>query len=312
MFRNKLISVTGEIDGAAPNTKDIIVFGQDTLSTFSDADGVKNIYIPADSNLLPFAQRIVNSKESSIVIVDTSHAKSFRRITRVDRDMFGKTPSIIFILASSPLVKFRLQVKQDIQETKLSNIVGVIPGKTKSSEQVLFSGHYDHLGIGKPNAQGDSIFNGANDDAAGVTAVIMLSKYYNKIKNNDRTLIFSAFTAEELGGFGSKYFSQQLDPEKVVAMFNIEMIGTESKWGINSAYITGYEKSGLAKILEKNLEGSKFKFYPDPYIAQDLFYRSDNAVLAALGVPAHTISTSKMDDEPYYHKQDDPQSRCLY
>ena len=59
------------------------------------------------------------------------------------------------------------------------------------------------------------------------------------------------------------------------------------------------------KILEKNLAGSSFKFYPDPYTAQNLFYRSDNASLAKLGVPAHTISTSKMDNEPNYHKVTD-------
>jgi Zn-dependent M28 family amino/carboxypeptidase len=96
-----------------------------------------------------------------------------------------------------------------------------------------------------------------------------------------------------------------MDAAKVVAMFNIEMIGTESKWGKGSAYITGYEKTDMGKILEKNLEGSTFKFYPDPYPDQNLFYRSDNATLARLGVPAHTISTSKMDSEPNYHKQSD-------
>ena len=92
-------------------------------------------------------------------------------------------------------------------------------------------------------------------------------------------------------------------------MFNIEMIGTESKWGVNSAYITGYEKTDMGKILEKNLLGSNFAFHPDPYAPQNLFYRSDNATLARQGVPAHTISTSKMEeppnDEPNYHKQSD-------
>ena len=128
-------------------------------------------------------------------------------------------------------------------------------------------------------------------------------------KNNERTLIFVAFTAEEIGGYGSQYFSKQLNPDKVVAMFNIEMIGTESKWGTNSAFITGFEKSDLGKIVQANLVGSKFKFEPDPYPKQNLFYRSDNATLAALGVPAHTISTAKMDEvpnnEPNYHKVSD-------
>ena len=140
----------------------------------------------------------------------------------------------------------------------------------------------------------------------GVNAVIMLAKYFAQQKNNERTIIFVAFTGEESGEFGSRYFSKQLDPTKVVAMFNIEMIGTdEVKWGKNSAYITGYERTNMGKILRRNLKGSHFKFYPDPYPDQHLFYRSDNATLARLGVPAHTISTSKMDSEPHYHKPSD-------
>ena len=133
----------------------------------------------------------------------------------------------------------------------------------------------------------------------------MLAKYFKKIKNNERTLVFAAFTAEETGGFGSQYFSKQLEPDKVAAMFNIEMIGTDSKWGKNSAYITGYEKTDMGNIMAKNLEGTGFTFHPDPYPDQQLFYRSDNATLARLGVPAHTISTSKMDSEPFYHTVDD-------
>lgn len=88
-------------------------------------------------------------------------------------------------------------------------------------------------------------------------------------------------------------------------MFNIEMIGTESKWGANSAFITGYERSDFGSLLQESLQGSGFVFHPDPYPSQNLFYRSDNATLAALGVPAHTVSTSKMDGEKYYHTVDD-------
>jgi Zn-dependent M28 family amino/carboxypeptidase len=73
----------------------------------------------------------------------------------------------------------------------------------------------------------DSIYNGANDDAAGTTAMMLLAKYYAAAKNNDRTLIFAAFTAEEVGGFGAQYFSKQFNPLDVKAMFNIEMIGSE-------------------------------------------------------------------------------------
>jgi RNA polymerase sigma factor (sigma-70 family) len=199
-----------------------------------------------------------------------------------------------------------------IESLNLANVVSVIPGKSLPNEYVIFSGHYDHLGINSARAvNGDSIYNGANDDAAGTTAMILLSKYYKKLNNNERTLVFAAFTAEEVGGFGAQYFSKQFDPATVKAMFNLEMIGTESKWGRNSAYITGYEKTDMGAILQKNLAGTTFTFYPDPYTDQNLFYRSDNATLARLGVPAHTISTSKMDNEPlnYIQKQKKQGSR---
>jgi Zn-dependent M28 family amino/carboxypeptidase len=186
-------------------------------------------------------------------------------------------------------------------------VAGMIPGKSKATEIVVFSGHYDHLGILKAVDQ-DSIANGADDDASGTTAMIALAKYYKKLNNNERTLIFVAFTAEEIGGFGARYFSQQLNPDEVVAMFNIEMIGKDSKFGKNTAFITGYEKSDFGKILQKNLQGTAFTFHPDPYTDQNLFYRSDNATLAALGVPAHTISTDKIDIDKLYHTVKDEYS----
>ena len=117
--------------------------------------------------------------------------------------------------------------------------------------------------------------------------------------------MFVAFTAEEIGGFGSQYFSRQLDPDQIVAMFNIEMIGKPSKWGRDAAFVTGYERSDFGAILERNVQGSGFSFNPDPYPEQNLFYRSDNATLARLGVPAHTISTDQIDVDPYYHTVDD-------
>ena len=184
-----------------------------------------------------------------------------------------------------------------------NNVIGILIGKSRPDEYVVFSAHYDHLGV-KNNGE-DKVFNGANDDASGTTAVIALAKYFKELNQNERTIIFVTFTGEELGGYGSKFFSENIDAKKVIAMFNIEMIGTESKWGKNSAYITGYEKSDFGTILQKNLQGSNFNFNPDPYPKEQLFYRSDNARLASLGVPAHTISTSKMDSEPNYHKLSD-------
>ncbi|MCH5598112.1 M20/M25/M40 family metallo-hydrolase [Niabella ginsengisoli] len=245
-----------------------------------------------------------SSDKNLIVLVDNSFADRFTRLALLKRNFFKTNASVVFVLGDVDTTDFSLTAKHTIKESKLSNVVGVLPGKKLKAEYVVFSGHYDHIGIGEPE-NGDSIYNGANDDASGTTAVMELAKYFKSANNNERTLIFAAFTAEEVGGFGSQYFSKQLAPEKVIAMFNIEMIGTDSKWGKNSAYITGYEKTSMGDILQKNLQGSGFTFHPDPYPDQQLFYRSDNATLARLGVPAHTISTSKMDSEPNYHKASD-------
>ncbi|RYE53615.1 MAG: M20/M25/M40 family metallo-hydrolase, partial [Sphingobacteriales bacterium] len=196
------------------------------------------------------------------------------------------------------------EYKRDELSHELNNIVGILPGKSKSDEFVIFSAHYDHIGI-IPTLSNDSIANGADDNASGVSGIIELAKYFSRKNDNERTLIFVAFTAEEIGGYGSQYFAKQFNPAKIIAMFNLEMIGKHSKFGKNNAFLTGYQYSDFGKILKKNLKDSEFKFYPDPYPNENLFYRSDNASLAQLGVPAHTISSAQIDKDKLYHTVDD-------
>jgi hypothetical protein len=305
MTKAKFISASGTVDGVAVETSNIIAVTTVPALKMDEDAGYTKVVLDSAANLLSEAFKIINNDKKTIVFVNTAHAKNFSRLRRFKRESFEEKQPVIFVLTDSNPSKYSFEVTHEISTSSLANVVGVLPGKSKKDELVIFSAHYDHLGIGKANAAGDSVYNGANDDAAGTTAVMMLANYFRKLGNNERTLVFVAFTAEEIGGFGSQYFSKQIDADKTVAMFNIEMIGTESQWGKNSAYITGYEKSDFGKILQGNLAGSNFKFEPDPYPKQNLFYRSDNATLAALGVPAHTISTSKMDTEKFYHTQDD-------
>lgn len=212
--------------------------------------------------------------------------------------------NILFLLADDSITSVTAQVANKVQTMPLTNVVGMIPGKKKADEMVVFSAHYDHIGI-LPTIDGDSIANGADDNASGTAAVVELARHFSNKGKPERTLIFVAFTAEEIGGYGSQYFSEQLDPEKIVAMFNIEMIGKPSKFGANTAFITGFERSDFGKIVQGNLESTAYVFHPDPYPDQNLFYRSDNATLARLGVPAHTISTVPIDTDPYYHTVND-------
>lgn len=309
VIRTKPTSAEGNFDGQPLEAKNIIAVTTTPELTINNTSGYQLVHVSKDSNYRNEVSKYLQSDKNLLVVIDTSFSKNFPNLGRLRQQQFKKNSNIIFVLSAFAPVNYNLHLKHEITEQKLANVVGVLPGKSMKDEYVVFSGHYDHLGIGKPDTKGDSIYNGANDDAAGTTAVIMLAKYFSKLKNNERTLVFVAFTAEEVGGYGSQYFSKQLNPDKVVAMFNIEMIGTESKWGTNSAYITGYERSDFGKILQANLTDSKFHFEPDPYPKQNLFFRSDNATLARFGVPAHTISTSKMEEapnnEPNYHKQSD-------
>jgi hypothetical protein len=300
----KQVTISAILDGVAADSKNIVVITFQPELQADQNSGYEMATISAGANLFSEASKYAKAGKNMVVLVDTSFTKSFGRLSVFKRNGFKSNNNTIFILGTSAPKTFTVTAKHEVTEQKLANVVGILPGKSKKNEYVIFSGHYDHIGIGKP-VNGDSIYNGANDDAAGTTAVILLAKYFKALNNNERTIIFAAFTAEEVGGFGASYFSKQFEPEKVMAMFNIEMIGTDSKWGKNSAYITGYEKTDMGEILQKNLVGTGFTFHPDPYPDQQLFYRSDNATLARLGVPAHTISTSKMDSEPNYHKVSD-------
>ena len=304
LARMKQVNLTATFEGSSVDPQRIVVVTTETEITIDQSSGYSTRQIKAGTDLFIEATSAAGAPKNMIVLVDSSFVNNFPRLTFFKRSRFKSDKNIVFILGSELPKNFRISATHEVKEQKAANVVGVLPGKSKKDEIVIFSGHYDHLGVGK-SVNGDSIFNGANDDAAGITAVILLAKYFAAIKNNERTLVFAAFTAEELGGYGSQFFSQKFPPEKVMAMFNIEMIGTESKWGKNSAYISGFEKSDMGSILQKNLEGSGFTFHPDPYPAMQLFYRSDNATLARLGVPAHSISTSKMDAEPNYHKVTD-------
>lgn len=255
-----------------------------------------------------FREIVLNNPDQAIVWVDPSFASQLARFKKIysreDISPAGESAKPkavkVFILAEEQPQNFQIQADSKTQEFPLFNVAAVIPGKSKAQEYIIFSSHYDHIGI-LPAVEGDSIANGADDNASGTTAMISLAKYYKNLDQNERTLIFVAFTAEEIGMFGSKYFSTHIDADKVVAMINIEMIGKDSKFGPNSLYITGYNNSNLGPLMQENVKGTAFTFNPDPYPQQNLFYRSDNAVLAALGVPAHTFSTSQIDKDTYYH-----------
>jgi Zn-dependent M28 family amino/carboxypeptidase len=186
----------------------------------------------------------------------------------------------------------------------LYNMVGILPGHSKPGESIIFSAHYDHVGRNRFGENGE-IFNGANDNASGTTAVLMLARYFAMRNDNERTLIFCLFAGEELGLLGSAAFVHLIEPQSVKVVINIEMIGKTNRTGRKGFFITGSQHSDLEKILKKNLKNEKVKIRYEGDDWLHLYERSDNYSFAQKRIPAHSIMCSDDDDNCYHRPCDD-------
>jgi aminopeptidase YwaD len=183
------------------------------------------------------------------------------------------------------------------------NALGILRGSDPNLQRtaVLLSAHLDHVGIGPP-VNGDDIYNGADDDASGTTAVLELARVLGSGPRPRRTVIFALFGSEETGGQGSTYFLQHPPvPLKQIAVnLEFEMLGrADSAVSADTVWLTGWERSNLGPMLANR--GAKL--IGDPHPAQNFFARSDNYVLAKKGVVAQTVSSYGMHSD--YHQPSD-------
>ncbi|MEM6517483.1 MAG: M28 family peptidase [Bacteroidota bacterium] len=188
------------------------------------------------------------------------------------------------------------------------NLIGYIEGNDEvlKNEFIIIGAHYDHIGF-IDAVENDSIANGANDNAAGSSAVISLARYYSKRKTNKRSILFCLFSAEELGLKGSQHLAKKLKSMdlNLYVMLNFEMIGVPMKGDTYKAYVTGYERSNMAEEINQYLGSDLIGFFP---LAKKyrLFRRSDNhPFFEEFGVPAQTICTFDFTNFDYYHKVGD-------
>jgi len=221
-----------------------------------------------------------------------------------------KTPTVILLHpdAASKLpaidgAQIAISV-HEIPQTKprqTFNAIGYLPGTDPSSGTVLLSAHLDHLGIGRP-VNGDSIYNGANDDAAGTTAVLELAHALGAGPRLRRSVLFVCYGSEELGELGSTYFGKHppVPLTDLVANLEFEMIGNQDpKMPPGVLLLTGWDRSNLGPTLKEH--GALLG--PDPYPEQHFFERSDNYALALQGVVAHTAGG--WGTPPTYHQPND-------
>jgi len=189
-----------------------------------------------------------------------------------------------------------------------ANVIGYIEGSDPSlrNEYVLMTAHYDHIGVTKA-VNGDSINNGADDDAAGTIAVLQVARLLAKgaVKPR-RTIVFAAMTGEEVGLLGTRWFiDHPVRPlSQLVANLEVEMIGRPDSLagGAGKAWLTGYERSTLGD----QLRDGGIPIVPDRRPSQRFFERSDNIAFARMGIPAHTLSTFNLHAD-YHTVRDEAQ-----
>lgn len=284
---------------------------------------VKVVMISENDNMRKSLRELNNQGGQHLVLLHPTHEESFKRyqgyfaqgLTKlVNKKATEQGGVIVMALTDISKVKtYSVKGNAKVTDTTLSNVVGILPGRSKANEIVLYSAHYDHLGVkssldetaNSKSKKTTEIFNGADDDASGVSAIINLANHFAKTGNNERTLMFAAFSAEEIGGFGSRHFSTHVEPTAITAMINIEMIGKPALFGDGTVWMTGMDRSNLGEQLNQALAPKNLKVYADPYPEQNLFYRSDNATLARLGVPAHSFSSTQLDKDQHYHQVTD-------
>jgi Peptidase family M28 len=189
-----------------------------------------------------------------------------------------------------------------VNSTPTFNLIATLNRNKKSDKYIILSAHLDHLKQSK-YLKSDPIFNGANDNASGVTAVLQIAKFLNKFKFKDNVMLI-LFSAEEEGLIGSKHLSKRFQKEDVSIKYllNFEMIGKTLSNSPKQIYLSGYDKSNLANQMNK---------FGDSLLAVKLqeaanigiFYMSDNyPFFKNLGIPSHTLSSFDFKNDDCYHK----------
>ena len=211
-----------------------------------------------------------------------------------------------------------LQVTANYNTTQ--NVVAKITGKTRPEEYLIYTAHWDHLGIGKPDETGDSIYNGALDNASGTAALLALAKAFKTEGTPERSVVFLAVTAEEQGLWGSAYYAQNpiFPKEKTVANINMDGINPYGK--MKDVSIIGVGQSEMEDLLNVELEKMGRYSAPEPNPVAGYYFRSDHFNFAKIGIPALYFGTGidhvekgkeygkSLQDEytaQYYHKASD-------
>lgn len=242
----------------------------------------------------------------------------------------GKEGAPLKGFALSPEKRLRLAVSMKTEKAMTQNVVAVLEGKDKNlkKEYVAVGAHYDHVGVGRPDDKGDTIYNGADDDGSGTTGVLAMAEAFAKGKRPRRSVLFVWHAGEEKGLWGSEYFVKYptVPLESIVAQLNIDMIGRSRAAddkrpanamlsGPDEIYVIGSrmmstELASWSEGVNTAYLNLKFNYhYDDPADTEKLFYRSDHYNYAKMGIPIIFYFDGIHED---YHRPSDSPDRIDY
>ncbi len=187
-----------------------------------------------------------------------------------------------------------MQVKADFKNSK--NVIGKITGSKYPDEYIIYTAHWDHFGFGKPDAKGDSIYNGALDNASGTAALLEMARAFASMKTKpERTIVFLSVTGEEQGLLGSQYYAEHpvYPVAKTLANINIDVINNMGR--TKDFEIIGSGQSELEDFLTEAAKAKGRFIVPEAHPEAGEYYRSDHFNFAKVGVPALTTSSGVED-----------------
>ncbi|MFN3353678.1 MAG: M28 family metallopeptidase [Brevundimonas sp.] len=200
-----------------------------------------------------------------------------------------------------PIPGATLDAGFDVETSRIQthNILARLPGTTHPDETILYTAHWDHIGIGEPDANGDAIFNGAVDNASGTAALIEMAHAYAAVPRPERSIVLIGFTAEESGLLGSEYYAANpvYPLETTVGGFNMDAANVYGR--VTGMGVTGFGQSDFDDRVASLVEGQGRQIVPDANPSAGTYFRSDHFPLAKRGVPmAYMRGTGDFRDEP--------------
>jgi|TARA_R110000744_G_scaffold219390_2_gene338106 Zn-dependent M28 family amino/carboxypeptidase len=182
-------------------------------------------------------------------------------------------------------LKVSVSIQNKIKKDVSKNVVALIPGTDRKDEVIIYSAHWDHFGVGKA-IEGDSIYNGAVDNASGTAGLLAIAEAFQKSKPSKRSIAFIAVTGEEQGLLGSSFYAENpiFEPKKTVANINIDALDSPEK--MKDLTITGYGHSEMDEYAKEAATDQNRYIIPDPESEKGYFFRSDHFNFAKIGIPA--------------------------